>query len=256
MTPSAGDEAEEAEAAAEFMLEVVSAATMRRKLQEEGEGGGGSSAASAAQAMEDKKEDYVVSEWSQCTCYQQCVAGVQKRKVTCPEGSKCKTIVPPSARQCLCTHCSNCQVNLFMMVHALLYGAQGTFGIVTLLCFLYLSNYEEDDFTSTGYCTKCLGFLCKAFPFFVRILTFFTLLMTLLLCMTTYMSYLVDDFQPDCKESASLVLHTMIVPALWLILALVGRFMHGNQPMPPWLHYRSRNKLILLLFSPCRKCGP
>eukprot|EP00929_Paragymnodinium_shiwhaense_P007407 TRINITY_DN111309_c0_g1_i1.p1 TRINITY_DN111309_c0_g1~~TRINITY_DN111309_c0_g1_i1.p1 ORF type:complete len:729 (-),score=145.68 TRINITY_DN111309_c0_g1_i1:231-2417(-) len=257
-----GDEAEVVDSPAVLEALISSAATLevmpmsraRRRLQDAAADGssGGTTAASSAAAMEDKYEDYVTSDWSNCICYQQCVNGVQKRKVTCPDGSKCKTIVPPSARSCMCTHCSNCQVNMFLLIISGLYAFQGLCALGAFLCFLMLANYDEDDFTSTGYCTKCLGFLCKALPFLVRVFTFNTLVMLGVIALHA----LTPDFQPDCSESWALLYQLAVVASLWIIMSLIGRYMHGNTAMPPWLYYRARGKLVRVLFGPCRRCGP
>eukprot|EP00929_Paragymnodinium_shiwhaense_P061685 TRINITY_DN30836_c0_g1_i1.p1 TRINITY_DN30836_c0_g1~~TRINITY_DN30836_c0_g1_i1.p1 ORF type:complete len:666 (+),score=141.81 TRINITY_DN30836_c0_g1_i1:253-2250(+) len=206
----------------------------------------------ANSAFNDALSDYQLSDWSKCTCYQQCIRGVKTRTVTCPPGEMCKQPKPPSSASCTCGHCANCTVFYTMLVFACGYWAQGVFALGLWAAFLLESGYSEDDFVDPGCCSKLLGFFCKLLPPIVRFMTFSTFVF---LC-AILVSAFAPVIMPDCKESTRLQEVAVLVTVVWTLQVCAGVFMANKNPLPPQLHYKSRKRLIRFFCKPCRMIGP
>jgi len=204
-------------------------------------------------AINDQLQDFVEGPWTKCSCLQQCGLGVRTRAVDCASGSNCKAPRPASAQQCNCWHCAGCNIYMTSMLFSFGFLLQGTINLVLWLTFLIVASFEEDDYAGVGLCSKCLGALCKALPPIVRFMTFMTFGF---LGVILYQAFGPGFYQYDCKRSQPFQAMAVLVAGVWLLSLVFGVSMARRQPMPPWLHYRSQNKLIKRLCNPCRKIGP
>lgn len=215
-------------------------------------GGELAGAPEAARRLQVVQTAYTYTAWSQCTCYQQCVSGVQTRSVTCPTGVKCSGTEPAAAQSCKCWHCAKCNSYYVILVFALGYGVQGIIGALLWIAFWMVSQFDEEDWSGVGICTKILGFWCKFLPGAVRFFTFFTFI---ILAVILYMAFIPGFRQSDCKAARFQAI-AIVVAFVWLLQLFFGVIMSRRQPMPPWLHNSSQNKTIRAMCRPCRSIGP
>eukprot|EP00440_Ansanella_granifera_P011430 gb/GFBE01012400.1/.p1 GENE.gb/GFBE01012400.1/~~gb/GFBE01012400.1/.p1 ORF type:complete len:681 (+),score=115.71 gb/GFBE01012400.1/:1-2043(+) len=211
-------------------------------------------AAAAPATNNDELQEWTVTPWSKCTCYQQCTPGVTTRSVSCPVGVKCKEPKPTSAKSCVCKHCSDCDVTLFVL------GAAGAYGFTGFLCgllwlaFMAVAMFEEDDYTGMSLSLKCLGCFCRFLPAVIKIMTYITMFFVILLVVTALVP--IGETFSDCKNSTSMNQLAMGGIVVWVIQIAVGVYMHRFKPMPPWLHSAPGSKAMKLLCKPFKCVGP
>ncbi|CAE8634399.1 unnamed protein product, partial [Polarella glacialis] len=166
---------------------------------------------------DDQLEAWSTTDWSKCTCYQQCVPGVTTRSVSCPVGVTCKRVKPPSAKACVCAHCSDCMVSWTVWGMAAGYGLNGIVGLLLFVAFLSVSGYDEDDYTDMRCCpTKTLGCICRSLPVIIKVMTYILLFATIALVVQAVVP--VGEFSSDCKNSSALRSLSVGGVAIWATL--------------------------------------
>ncbi|CAE8736801.1 unnamed protein product [Polarella glacialis] len=174
-------------------------------------------APAASTAADDQLEAWSTTDWSKCTCYQQCVPGVTTRSVSCPVGVTCKRVKPPSAKACVCAHCSDCMVSWTVWGMAAGYGLNGIVGLLLFVAFLSVSGYDEDDYTDMRCCpTKTLGCICRSLPVIIKVMTYILLFATIALVVQAVVP--VGEFSSDCKNSSALRSLSVGGVAIWATL--------------------------------------
>ncbi|CAJ1337608.1 unnamed protein product [Effrenium voratum] len=198
-------------------------------------------------------QEYTTTPWSTCTCYMQCVPGVRTRSVSCPAGVTCQEPKPSAAQSCVCKHCSDCDILLFVLATAGAYLFTGVVSFLLWLGFVAVAQLEEDDYTEMSIGLKCLGCFCKFLPIITKLMTYITMLLIILLVVTA----LVPIGEPfsDCKGNQTLTVLAIGGVLVWLVQLLVGVYMHRFKPMPPWLHSASSGAMKFLL-KPLNAVGP
>eukprot|EP00931_Biecheleriopsis_adriatica_P106608 TRINITY_DN81031_c0_g1_i1.p1 TRINITY_DN81031_c0_g1~~TRINITY_DN81031_c0_g1_i1.p1 ORF type:complete len:670 (-),score=96.20 TRINITY_DN81031_c0_g1_i1:64-2073(-) len=211
-------------------------------------------AAPAPSANNDDLQDWTVTDWSRCTCYQQCTPGVTTRSVSCPPGVTCKEPKPTAARACVCKHCSDCDVLMFVWATFACYVITGSVCYLLWLGFLAVSMYEEDDYTGMSISLKCLGCFCRTLPFLIKVMTYVDMFCIVLLVITALTP--IGDTFSDCKGSESMEQMAIAGLVAWALQLSIGFYMHKFKPMPPWLHSASSSRAMKLLCKPFNAVGP
>jgi len=199
-------------------------------------------------------QEYTTTVWSTCTCYMQCIPGVRTRSVSCPAGVTCQEPKPSSAESCVCKHCSDCDVLLFVLITAFAYLFQGVVSFLLLLGFGLVAFMEEDDYTDMSCGLKCLGCFCKFLPIITKLMTYVTMLLIILITVTALIP--IGEPFSDCKGSSTFTVLAIGGISIWVVQLLVGVYMHRFKPMPPWLHTASSSGVKKLLFKPLNCVGP
>jgi len=204
--------------------------------------------------LNNQRDDYVVSDWSKCTCYQQCIPGVRTRSVRCSGGGSCKLPVPSSTKDCSCEHCADCKwVLIVIMVQYILFFFQALCSLILWLAFWSVSYLDEDDLCDMGICTKLTGCACKSLPFIVRLLTHCTFFTVMFLLLVTFQP---SEFQSDCKQSDNLRQLVIVVTSVWIIQLMFGLYMKSTNAMVPWLYNATSEGAWKLITSTIRAIGP
>jgi len=199
-------------------------------------------------------QEYTVTPWSSCICYMQCVPGVMTRSVSCPAGVTCQEPKPSSAQSCVCKHCSDCDVLVFVLATAAAYGATGLIAFLLWLGFVMVAQLEEDDYTEMSCGLKCLGCFCKFLPIVTKIMTYATMLLIVVLVVTALVP--IGELYSDCKGSTSFTQLAIGGIVVWVVQLIVGVYMHRNKPMPPWLHTAQSSGALKLICKPLNAVGP
>jgi len=208
----------------------------------------------AAATTDANLQEYTVTPWSSCTCYQQCVPGVMTRSVSCPAGVTCKEPKPSPAMSCVCKHCSDCDVLLFVLATAAAYGGTGLISFLLWLGFLGVAQLEEDDYTEMSCAMKCLGCFCRFLPIVIKLMTWTTMLLIILLTVTALVP--VGEVFSDCKDSVVFTQLAVGGIIVWVVQLVVGIYMHRNKPMPPWLHTARSSGALKFICRPLNVVGP
>eukprot|EP00401_Gymnodinium_catenatum_P003605 CAMPEP_0117463120 /NCGR_PEP_ID=MMETSP0784-20121206/3410_1 /TAXON_ID=39447 /ORGANISM="" /LENGTH=553 /DNA_ID=CAMNT_0005256915 /DNA_START=10 /DNA_END=1669 /DNA_ORIENTATION=- len=193
-------------------------------------------------------EDWNTGDWSHCTCYQPCMGGVKARSVTCPSGVTCKRPKPAEAESCECWHCARCNLFYTVLFFSGGYFVQGSIALLMWLAFWRISVYDEEDWSSVGFCAKILGFFCKFLPVLIR---FFTIFAMIFLCVILIQAFVPLFEQQDCKSLRDFQVMAVFVTLIWVVQVSLGVYMARKQPMPPWLHSQTANKSVRILCRPC-----
>ncbi|CAK9118626.1 unnamed protein product [Durusdinium trenchii] len=199
-------------------------------------------------------QEYTTTPWSTCTCYMQCIPGVRTRSVSCPAGVTCQEPKPSSAQSCVCKHCSDCDVLLFVLITAFAYLFQGVVSFLLWLGFLVVAFLEEDDYIDMSIGLKCIGCFCKFLSIITKIMTYATMLLIILLTITALVP--IGDAFSDCKDNATFTMLAIGGICVWVVQLIVGVYMHKYKPMPPWLHTASSSGIKRLFFKPLNVVGP
>lgn len=202
-------------------------------------------------------QEWSVSEWSECTCYLQCTAGVRTRSVSCPPGVSCAEQKPSDAKPCTCEHCSNCSVQPYVFGMGISYSINGGTAFWLWLAFLALSTCDEDDFVGMSWSLKFLGCFCKCVPPVTKVMAVVTLFFTSVITLTTLtpLELRPGDRYSDCRGSSSMKQMAYGGAAAWLFIFTVGIYVHKRKPKPPWLHAELSGALGLL-WKPFSIFGP
>jgi hypothetical protein len=87
---------------------------------------------------------YSTSDWGPCQCetteehiWGVCGTGFQERTVDCTSSSGC----PLSRQPCDCTHCANCQADIFILISAILFLLQAGCAGLVVLGYYFLPFY-------------------------------------------------------------------------------------------------------------------
>jgi len=201
--------------------------------------------ASATTANNDDYEPYTVQAWSRCTCYQQCIPGVQTRQVTCL-ATTCQEPKPPTQQECICKHCAACSVVFRMFVLMIMFIVQSCLAFILFLAYLQASSMPEERFIKIGILRKLFGATVKNLPPLVRLVVLASLTLTGLIVFQTFAPRIVSgDFEPlasmrDCFDSGDLRLVSLIVGGMVAFQIVLGRFATWLTRKPPWLYVPDR----------------
>lgn len=217
-----------------------------------GASSGGSSGAASAN---DDLPEYAVTEWSKCTCYQQCITGVKTRSVTCPEGDTCKLPKPPAAEACMCSHCALCDMSLPVMVFTYVYWAQGGLAILVAALFALISKYDADDFVDAGILLKFMGCWLKLLPLLLRVLVYVSLVFAMWIAVLAFVPL---GFNADCLRNFNFFVLALILVGCWGAQLAVGMQVKRMNAVPAWLMSVASNnsKFGKYVMGPLRAIGP
>lgn len=193
-------------------------------------------------AANDQFPDYTVSDWTRCTCYLQCIAGVKTRLVTCG-ASTCKAPKPKTSEVCKCSHCADCQADLNLMIVMYCYFAQGGVAIAVFVSFLHMGSFDMDDLVKLSILTRLIGLFCKNLPICVRILVIANFFQLTIIIVQAWVPSSVLAWEKDCKSSNALGYTSLITFGVWSIQLILGRVAKTMTRQPPYMFTPYRNKL-------------
>jgi hypothetical protein len=188
--------------------------------------------------------DYEVDSWTQCTCYQQCVAGIRTRRVECMT-SECKGPKPLNKESCFCRHCAACDVDLNLILLAASSFIQGCVAFLVFLAFAYFQTQSEearaDSLVRVSWLIWPLGLFCKQLPPLVRMLVIVNFAQLLyVLAQVWLMVHVGITSQEDCGAPVFLRVVSLVGAAMWLIQTLFGVLAKRNTRKPPYLYSPER----------------
>lgn len=204
--------------------------TLARKLQAAAAG-----TPSAAAELNNVLEPWTVGEWSKCTCYQQCIPGVQTRLVQCLATS-CTIPEPARLMRCVCKHCATCSVVQRMFILAMLFFSNAGVAFLVYLSYLHATTVKEDSLIKISIVKKLIGMVCKNLPPIVRVLVMVNAGFICLIMVQTFVPGILGiRWMKDCFDSAELRLITWIVAGLVVFQLVLGRCAKKLTRKPPWL---------------------
>eukprot|EP00443_Scrippsiella_acuminata_P049307 CAMPEP_0115398994 /NCGR_PEP_ID=MMETSP0271-20121206/14607_1 /TAXON_ID=71861 /ORGANISM="Scrippsiella trochoidea, Strain CCMP3099" /LENGTH=517 /DNA_ID=CAMNT_0002822791 /DNA_START=151 /DNA_END=1704 /DNA_ORIENTATION=- len=211
----------------------------------------------------DELPEYETGDWSQCTCYQQCVSGVKTRTVDCLS-DVCQSPKPAAKEGCTCNHAAQCEIDLRLLILLIVYFVQAACAFIVFLCFLYTLTQTEDDFIKLGFLKKFAGFFHKQLPPLIRILVIVQLIQVVYLVIDVWIGYLANvyldsTYQKDCFASNDLRLTSQITSGIWVFGAILGKCTKQHTRRPDWLYSPERPSrgFPMKQFKQCFRClGP
>lgn len=227
----------------------------QEESEEEGRQLQGSTTPAASGAANSEKPAYTVSAWSTCSCYQQCMPGVQTRLVKCLAAS-CKDPMPPTSQTCVCTTCARCQIELFLQVLFLSLIIQGGICLLTFLAFLSQAGVTEDGLVKLSIMKRIAGFICKNLPPITRLATLVNLFIIIGMLVLTFGQ--LTGWQ-DCTAPLQLTVIAIVVAVLWALHILLAQYSKMASRIPPWLYIpvrQSSNAVLKYVGMLWRFLGP
>jgi len=186
--------------------------------------------------------EYIAGPWTPCTCYQQCIPGVQTRTVKC-EASVCQLPMPASNTACVCQHCVNCISEPFTLALMIAFFIQAGLALFVFFGYLhYGGGQSEEDFVRLSIRKKCGGFFIRQVPPLIRLLVLAQLFQLVLLVMQVYVARWAGLKDMDeCFKSEGLRTVTVICCSFWVLQVIMARFAKTFTRKPDWLYSPDRS---------------
>lgn len=184
--------------------------------------------------------DYTVTDWSECTCYQQCIPGIRQRTVDCLAAA-CQDPAPPSKESCVCDHCARCMIDTHLIVLEIMFFVQAGLAFLAFLCYLYINTMKEDQLVKLSWARWSMGIICKRFPPMVKYLVLSTAItMVLMWCRIWAPQILSTNRDMECWRSTALKTCTAVLMAMWFTQLWLTHQAKKFTRRPPWLYSPER----------------
>jgi len=195
---------------------------------------------SGVTASNDDYPDYTVGDYSSCTCYQQCTAGLRSRSVTCLADA-CREPKPTDGEECTCSHCADCHAEILIIIVMIAYFSQGGISMMCFMAFIYFQNKSDDVAIRFSIPMKIFGAAVKNLPSFVRFSVLISFFLVAYLAIICFVPSDVIAFQTDCNSVLLLQICVVISFGMSLLLLFFGRLAKLTTRRPAWFYSPVRN---------------
>merc|ERR1719181_1464669 len=114
--------------------------------------------------------------------------------------AQCKQPIPAGSRSCNCKPCSDCTVQLWLMVVTITCAVEGILCLIMWLSIAYMNSVPEANLVSLSWGQTFLGCFVSRIPLLIRLIVIANLGFACFLVFVTFFPKdLLKTFEPDCK---------------------------------------------------------